>query len=100
MDVVHTMTGRDYDLTRAVRQAGEAVGQDCFPSYGTGIRAFEITALETSGYAERELEGSPILGPGSLPWNQSSMHHIDAHLTNNGWLACVDRWRPDPEARS
>jgi hypothetical protein len=68
--------------------------QDCFPSYGTSVRAFEITALDTFGYAERELEGSPILGPGSLPWNHSGMHHIDAHLTNNGWLACVDGWRP------
>jgi hypothetical protein len=68
--------------------------QDCFPSYGTSIRAFEITVLETSVYAERELEGSPILGPGSLRWNHSGMHHIDAHLTSNGWLACVDGWRP------
>jgi beta-xylosidase len=68
--------------------------QDCFPSYGTSVRAFEITVLDTSVYAERELEGSPILGPGSLPWNQSGMHHIDAHLTSNGWLACVDGWRP------
>jgi hypothetical protein len=74
--------------------------QDCFPSYGTSVRAFEITVLDTSGYAERELEGSPILGPGSLPWNHSGMHHIDAHLTSNGWLACVDGWRPDPGARS
>lgn len=68
--------------------------QDCFPSYGTSVRAFEITVLDTSGYAERELEGSPILGPGLLPWNRSGMHHIDAHLTNNGWFACVDGWRP------
>jgi hypothetical protein len=68
--------------------------QDCFPSYGTSVRAFEITVINASDYAERELEGSPILGPGSLPWNHSGMHHIDAHLTSNGWLACVDGWRP------
>jgi hypothetical protein len=68
--------------------------QDCFPFYGTSVRAFEITVLDTCGYAERELEGSPILGPGSLPWNRSGMHHIDAHLTNSGWLACVDGWQP------
>lgn len=68
--------------------------QDCIPSYGTSVRAFEITALDTSGYSERELEGSPILGPGALRWNHSGMHHIDAHLTTNGWLACVDGWRP------
>jgi len=76
--------------------------QDCIPSYGTSVRAFEITVLNASGYAEHELEGSPILGPGSgsLPWNHSGMHHIDAHLTSNGWLACVDGWRPDPGARS
>jgi hypothetical protein len=74
--------------------------QDCFPAYGTSIRAFEVTRLDTSGYAERELEGSPILGPGSLYWNHSGMHHIDAHLTPDGWFACVDGWRPDPGARS
>lgn len=74
--------------------------QDCFPSYGTSVRAFEITVLKTSDYAERELEGSPILGPGPLPWNNGGMHHIDAHLTNNGWLACVDGWGPEPVAQS
>lgn len=74
--------------------------QDCIPAYGTSVRAFEITVLETSTYAERELEGSPILGPGSLRWNHSGMHHIDAHLTGDGWLACVDGWRLEPETQS
>jgi hypothetical protein len=74
--------------------------QDCIPFYGTAVRAFEITVLKTSDYAERELAGSPILGPGSLPWNHSGMHHIDAHLTSTGWLACVDGWRRDPEPQS
>lgn len=89
---------------RAARSAGRVIvtghvpirfSQDCFPFYGTSVRAFEITALTTSTYAEREIEGSPILGPGQHSWNQSGMHHIDAHLTNNGWLACVDGWRPN-----
>lgn len=67
--------------------------QDCFPLYGTRVRAFEITTLTTSSYAEREIEGSPILGPGHYLWNQSGMHHIDPHFRNGEWFACVDGWR-------
>lgn len=67
--------------------------QDCFPRYGTSIRAFEVTTLTTSSYAEREIESSPILRAGEEPWRQQGMHHIDPHYVDGRWFACVDGWR-------
>ena len=66
--------------------------QDCFPFYGNAVRAFEISALTASSYAERELEPSPILSAGTEPWRRQGMHHIDPHFINGQWLACVDGW--------
>lgn len=65
--------------------------QDCYPTYSKAVRAFEVTDLTVTDYQERELVPSPILGPGEAPWNQSGMHHIDPHLTEDDrWIACVD----------
>jgi hypothetical protein len=67
--------------------------QDCFPAYGTQVRAFEITELTSTSYREREVVESPILGPSGRGWNASGMHHIDLHRLDTGqWLACVDGW--------
>lgn len=76
--------------------------QDCFPSYGTGVRAFEVSLLTTSAYAERELEFSPILRPGEELWRRNGMHHIDSHFVGDRWLACVDGWHlaPKPSTRA
>jgi hypothetical protein len=64
--------------------------QDCYPKYGTQVRAFEISELTPTSYHEREF-GSPVLTPGESDWNRQGMHHIDAHLTSAGkWIACVD----------
>jgi hypothetical protein len=75
--------------------------QDCFPFYGTGVRAFEISRLTTSDYAEREMESSPILSAGEELWRRQGMHHIDPHWIDGRWLACVDGWsfeeRPEVE---
>jgi len=67
--------------------------QDCFPFYGTGVRAFEVSVLTGSSYAERELKSSPILTAGTEPWRRQGMHHIDPHFIDGRWLACVDGWR-------
>lgn len=87
------------DRTRA-RPAGRArvahgrpvrFAQDCTPRYGTSVRAFEITTLTTTRYAERERPESPVLRPGRQPWNANGMHHLDPHRLEDGtWLACVD----------
>lgn len=64
--------------------------QDCYPTYGRQVRAFEITELTATTYQEHEAADSPILSPGSSGWNASGMHHVDAHHVDGSWLACVD----------
>lgn len=65
--------------------------QDCVPVYGTQVRAFEIRELTTARYVEEELESSPVLGASGAGWNAAGMHHVDAHLREDGsWIACVD----------
>jgi len=65
--------------------------QDCFPTYGKQVRAFEITELTSTTYKEHEVAESPVLTPGGSGWNDSGMHHIDPHrIDNSTWLACVD----------
>ena len=67
--------------------------QDCYPVYGTQVRAFEITELTTTAYQEREVSETPILKANGSGWNASGMHHIDPHPLGDGrWLACVDGW--------
>ena len=67
--------------------------QDCCPVYGIQIRAFELTELTTTTFQERELSALPILQGGGEKWNESGMHHIDAHLLDDdSWIACVDGW--------
>jgi hypothetical protein len=67
--------------------------QDCFPYYGTRVRAFQISVLSISDYAEHELSYSPILSPAKDHWRRNGMHHIDLHLFDGKWIACVDGWR-------
>jgi len=67
--------------------------QDCFPVYGTRVRAFEISVLTASNYEEQELEFSPILSAGEELWRKQGMHHVDPHFIDGRWLACVDGWR-------
>jgi beta-xylosidase len=70
--------------------------QDCYPTYGTQVHAFEITDLTTTSYHERETDRKPILTAGQDPWNEGGMHHIDPHsIGDNQWIACVDgfAWR-------
>jgi hypothetical protein len=68
--------------------------QDCYPVYGTHLRAFEITELGTKTYHERQVTEEPILKANGSGWNASGMHHIDPYPLGDGrWLACVDGWR-------
>lgn len=65
--------------------------QDCYPTYGSRVRAFQITELTPTTYRETEAKETPVLVPGKGGWNVSGMHHVDVHLAENGkWLACVD----------
>jgi hypothetical protein len=64
--------------------------QDCVPTYGSRVRAFEILELSMTQYREKEAAGSPVLVPDGSEWNGSGMHHIDPHPYDGGWIACVD----------
>ena len=66
--------------------------QECHPHYGTRVRAFEIVEITPETYVEREIE-RPVLAASGSGWNQDGMHHIDAHLCGDEWIACVDGWR-------
>ena len=67
--------------------------QNCRPSYGLDVRAFEITSLSTDDYREIPVEAGPVLGPSGTGWNAGGMHHIDAHQLDDGsWIASVDGW--------
>jgi hypothetical protein len=65
--------------------------QDCYPTYGTQVRAFEITELTTRSYREREVAENPVIAASGWGWNEAGMHQVDAHPIENGrWIACVD----------
>jgi hypothetical protein len=69
--------------------------QDCFPTYGTSIRAFEVSQLSTRVYRESPIAKRSILGPGFKTWNFGGMHHIDPHAVGpSQWIALVDGWQP------
>ena len=90
------------DTNRKARPAGRVqilnnrlvrFAQDGVPTYGTSVRAFEITKLTVDAYEERELSPTPILTGTGRGWNAMGMHHVDAHRLQDGsWLACVDGW--------
>jgi hypothetical protein len=97
------------DNNRGARPAGRInykdgklirLAQDCYPIYGTSVRAFEIIELTTKSYIENELSESPILSASKEPkqWNSRGMHHIDAHqLESDKWIACIDGCYYDTE---
>jgi hypothetical protein len=69
------------------------LAQDCSQAYGSVVRAFEVTELTPTAYAERELTPSPLLAGSGSGWNADGMHHLDAHrLEGGGWIAAVDGW--------
>jgi hypothetical protein len=71
--------------------------QDCAPRYGLSVSAFEILELTPTTYRERRATPGPILAAGTLGWNDSGMHHVDAHRRPDGrWIACVDGWVERP----
>ena len=93
---------------RRARPAGRVVAwegglvryaQDCVPEYGAAVRAFRITRLTVDEYAERPVAAPPLRPGGDERWNRRGMHHVDAHLLDDGsWLAAVDG-RPRPSGR-
>lgn len=68
--------------------------QDCKPTYGKELRAFEIIQLTETDYQEKEASTNPVLKANGFGWNGHGMHHVDPHCLDNGrWIACVDGYR-------
>jgi hypothetical protein len=63
------------------------------PVYGVSVRAFEVTELSPSGYAERPVGRDPLFAGSGAGWNAGGMHHVDALIGPRGVLAAVDGWR-------
>lgn len=66
--------------------------QDCANRYGEHVRAYEITRLDPTGFADNELDGSPVLEGEKtrIGWNSGRMHHIDPWYFDGQWLCAVD----------
>jgi hypothetical protein len=64
------------------------------PVYGTSVRAFEVTELSPSGYAERPVGRDPLLAGSGAGWNAGGMHQLAPLVDARGVLAAVDGWRP------
>ncbi len=66
------------------------LGQDCYPTYGSQVHAFQITDISSSTYVETMIE-TPLVKASSKGWNAEAMHHIDAHqIGKDKWIAAVD----------
>jgi hypothetical protein len=66
------------------------LAQDCEPTYGNAVRAFEITKLSATEYAEKAID-LPLVSAASSGWNAAAMHHVDAQRVGpDRWLAAVD----------
>ena len=83
---------------RRARPAGRVItwrgylyrfAQDCYPLYGSSVRAFQILELTPTTYRERECPDT-VLGGSGQGWNAARMHHLDAHAYGGQLLACVD----------
>ena len=65
--------------------------QDTAPTYGNQVRAFEITELTRTSYAEREAPNNPVIQQTGSGWNGMGMHQVDALPLEDGtWIAVVD----------
>jgi beta-xylosidase len=78
---------------RLMRWRGHWVryAQDCVPTYGSQVRAFQITSLTPEDYREKPVTEGPVLAPNGEPWTACGVHHLDPHPDGTGgWIACVD----------
>jgi hypothetical protein len=84
---------------RVVTDGGRIIrfAQDVYPTYGTAVRAFQVTRLSVDAYEEQPIGAQPMLEGTGAGWNADGMHHVDAHARpDGGWIACVDGWKAVP----
>ena len=66
------------------------LGQDCDPTYGNQVFAYQITDISPTAYAEKKID-TPLVKASSKGWNSDAMHHVDAHqVGQNKWIAAID----------
>ena len=66
------------------------LGQDCYPTYGNQVRAFQVTRINTKSYSEKMID-TPLVKSSSKGWNAEAMHHLDVHqIDRNNWIGAVD----------
>jgi hypothetical protein len=66
------------------------LGMDCYPTYGSQVRAFRVTDISAGTYVEKMME-PPLVKASSQGWNALAMHHVDALRTGaHQWIAAVD----------
>jgi hypothetical protein len=65
--------------------------QDIEPTYGSALRAFRITTLTDTDYAEEPVAAGPILQATGQGWRAWGMHQLDSvEVQPNCWQAVVD----------
>lgn len=64
--------------------------QDCEPSYGLQVFAFEITELSEARYHEKIVSETPVVTKTGNRWNSAGMHQVDVIKVGNRWIAAVD----------
>jgi len=66
------------------------MGQDCDPTYGNQVHAFEILDISPTTYREKMVEPALVQAT-KTGWNASAMHHVDLYAISEGkWIAAVD----------
>jgi len=66
------------------------LGQDCAPTYGNQVHAFQVTEISPTSYREEMIE-APVVKADSEGWNSKAMHHVDPRQLEDGtWIAAVD----------
>lgn len=63
--------------------------QDDYPTYGSQVWVFQVTALTRAVYIEERIGSIPLL-KGYDNWNELGMHHISICKINDHWIAAVD----------
>lgn len=66
------------------------LGQDCYPTYGRAVSAFQVTSLSNTAYEELLID-PPLVEATSTGWSAEGMHHVDAlPVGESAWIAVVD----------
>lgn len=66
------------------------LAQDCWPDYGVGLHAVEVTELTPTRYAEN-IKPRPLFTGDREVWNANGIHHLSAvQLSDGSWLGAVD----------